>query len=351
MDQLEIVECQDVDTFIGELRLTNPAWGGGRAKDVQWIFRGHGEEDWPLCPSLWRPRAYELYFPLLSKLETTFNNKLFDWTTRNRRAFTIPLQPVDEPAFERHVRLMPCGTQLACEISLVKEFAILVDKLGMTVPDATLLTCDLQELALSNLSKASSGLHIELPSVHTICLAQHHGIPTRFLDWTDNPLVAAFFASEGVDYPTLLRNLVPAERAFTGLTAQRAEHGGAVFWREETPPTGRLAVWALKVSSIDDPAIDIMRVPNSLSPYLYAQRGLFTCDRLGDTFYLDQGRRPYLTDRIDVTKLRKIVLPKAEVANLRHALFLENVSRAHMMPTLDNVISTLRKKWEWEYPF
>lgn len=182
--------------------------------------------------------------------------------------------------------------------------------------------------------------------LETLAVAQHHGIPTRLLDFSYDPPTAALFAS---------RDALELE-ANSPDTASLSEN---------------LAVWAVDLRfvrlaweypPVGSDRIREITVPRSTNPYLHAQHGLFlmdtcassdcdagvyrsiedvVCERAqhwsGNSGFLPVGKPGEILSRPVV----KIELPRDQAIEVMSLLHREGKTLAHLVPSYDGVVEAL----------
>lgn len=300
-----------------------------------WVYRGHGDAAWELKPPAWRADGQGKLKPLLDFFRPRVASA-FEGRQRPIYAVTVTAEPQES-------EIARC-TQIVAEVFAVYQFCNLADELGLPVPGgATVPTTEavLNRLFPITMTSGSSWLFPTIPIQQPIiqlpesfggwgtelfphepfAFAQHHGIPTRFLDWTRNPLTAAWFAADST-------------------TGNHEE--------------GKICVWAANTNDADFLHGTWITVPRHPQSYLHAQDGIFYHPYKDPTIESLGGKATIFGPGSH--KVHKLSLPRSEAPKLLELLYKKRISRAHLMPTFDNVGTAVRSIWpgfpayRWDTP-
>lgn len=168
--------------------------------------------------------------------------------------------------------------------------------------------------------------------------AQHHGLPTRLLDWTYSPLVAAHFATirgkPGVDRAVWRLDWKAVHRRFRlPELALQIQDLNEIFG-----PNRPFTPWTLFGKGFADLIFACMIEPPSLDARIMAQSATFTlCSHKRESF-------DHFLERHDLgSALTRYVIPAHEVGRLRDQLDLVSVDERRLFPDLDGVADYLRR--------
>lgn len=204
IDPIKHYHCETVEEFIE--RITP----GDEEEKHQWfIYRGQADADWGLVPSAFRESGHLTARSLFGCMRAT-------------------------PKQQAHFEALTLQRFLkACDLS------------GLPVPGYTrALSEELERIVEQKMDFNWPNPMFDEP----LAVAQHYGVPTRLLDWTRRPFVAAYFAAS---------------------SAIQLKH-----------QPKNIALWAMDVTRKNEWAgVSIVSLPGGTAANLAAQSGLFTIQR------------------------------------------------------------------------
>lgn len=213
--------------------------------------------------------------------------------------------------------------------------------LAAFIPDKS--TWRLREERAIRIFRRKAHNYLSDPSVldndlRCLALMQHHGAPTRLLDFTKSPFVAVFFALESAVKDAAVYALNTPRLWHAAPTGQPALNRETIDPRKE----GNFEKYFLHNQH------DIVWTgePTEMDQRLVAQSGTVVVQGVLDT-PLEQMLDAY---RGDDVLLKKIVLPRHIREAAMKALYRMNITNATLFPDLDGLARSIRVELEVTWP-
>ena len=224
-----------------------------------WYFRGQRDADWDLSPKIWRDDEHTL-----KELRRYSSQMLIDRATASSKdLFTL-------------------------EADILRRYEITLERSGIHMPHLTRTEKERRsggfyEILSGDYPYETKDEAEEIGNNQTPAIAQHHGVPTRLLDLTTRPFLAAYMAC---------RDFYSSEDNLAQLNSEEK----------------KIALWSFSWESLNNPLLQLHTSPNeikesglakainkgrfivefpsaSVDSRILAQGGLFTYPNLAKSFY------------------------------------------------------------------
>jgi hypothetical protein len=289
MYEIPFAEARDViDFFLSNEFKTDDILTSSLPGKSGYIFRGQSNSEWPVLPNAFRSNT--------------------NWSN-----FTP--QPPNENTQDRKKLLLQT---LHAEATSIRLFLDSADTTGITTPVDYLVVQntidDLFKLRdsqghIEDFNLACDKTYPPKDFYRSMALAQHYGVPTRLLDWSESPFVSCYFAAENVSSVSTNTN----------------------------QNNNMIAIYYFNIYQYNDNwPIDIIKSPRHENSNLLNQKGIFVNFKKANSYFIKHGNWPSLYDFVPEIIVNSVLLPTSKADDLLRLLYDLGITRHTLSPSLYN---------------